>query len=129
MWRSYYGHTRLRLAQELVELLHDQFRLPFSRLVAGAYHAARAAAVFQDGHNRAGYQRALPHLVSYYRLIRGTYHQPESYFASHASTRAEAMLLRDQRQEAGMVSEQDWSRIGELLDTSWASLQKVVSAP
>ena len=172
MWRSYYDRSRLSLAQELVELLRDQYHLPFWRSVAGAYHAARAAAIFQDGHNRPEYQRALPDLVGYYSLIRqasdepfpveeaarlelewwiihreraqhpradldhslaalqaGIYRQPQSYFADHASARAEAMLLRDARQEAGAVTEQDWSQIGALLDTSWTSLEHVVSRP
>lgn len=172
MWRSYYGHSRLKLAAELVQLLREQYHLPFWRSTAGAFHAARAAAIFQDGHNRAEYERALPDLVGYYSLIRDAgeepfpvaetarlelewwiihrerahhpqsdlehslaalqadiYQQPESYFAEHARTRAEAMLLRDARQEAGAVEGEDWARIGSLLDTSWSSLANVVSAP
>ena len=172
MWRSYYDHRRLRLAEELVDLLRDQYGLPFWKSIVGAGHAARAAALFQDGHNRAEYERALPDLVSYYALIRNAseepfpvektarlelewwiihrerkrhpradldrslaqlqaeiYHQPEELFAEHASARAEAMLIRDNSQESGNVTEQDWSRIGALLDTSWSSLQTVVERP
>lgn len=69
MWRSYYGRNRLRLAEELVELLREQYHLPFWKSFAGAVHATRPAAVFQDGHNRAEYERALPDLVSYYSII------------------------------------------------------------
>lgn len=170
MWRSYYGRSRLQLAKELIELLREQYHLPVWQSVVGAVHAARAAAVFQDGHNRAEYERALPDLVSYYSLIRAAseeafpveqaarlelewwiihreraqhpkgdlelsladlqaeiYHQPHELFAEHAQARAEAMLIRDDRQEAGVVTEQDWSRIGALLDTSWSSLQRAVS--
>jgi hypothetical protein len=170
MWRSYYGRSRIRLAQQLVELLREQFQLPVWQSVAGAVYAARAAAVFQDGHNRAEYERALPDLVRYYSLIRAAseepfpveqtarlelewwiihrerahhapgdlersladlqaeiYHQPHEVFAEHAQARAEAMLIRDTRQEAGNVTEEDWSRIGRLLDTSWTSLQTTVS--
>jgi len=170
MWRSYYGRNRLKLAEELVELLREQYHLPFWKSVVGAEHAARAAAVFQDGHNRAEYERALPDLVSYYALIHDCgeepflvektakrelewwiihreraqrprtdldrsladlqaeiYQQPQEQFAEHARARAEAMLIRDDRQEAGVVTEQDWSRIGALLDTSWSSLQRAVS--
>lgn len=70
MWRSYYAHQRLRLFGELAELLRTQYHLPFWTSCLGAYHAARAAVVFQAGHGRADYQRALPDLNRYYRLIR-----------------------------------------------------------
>ena len=69
MWRSYYAHRSFRLFADLVTLLREQYHLPFWRACAGAYHAARAAAVFQRGHDRAEYSRALPDLVSYYQLI------------------------------------------------------------
>ena len=170
MWRSYYEYRRFRLASELVELLRNQYHLPFWASCAGAYHAARAAAVFQAGHNRREYEQALPDLVSYYALIRrhseepfevnttakqelewwiihrersnysfddlahslavlqaGIYHQPDSAFAEHAAARANAMLLRDQRQEAGHVAEDDWSRIQMMLDDSWTSLHDAVA--
>jgi hypothetical protein len=170
MWRSYYGRGRLKLAEELVELLREQYHLPFWKSVVGAEHAARAAVLFQGGHNRAEYERALPDLVTYYALIHDSgeepfpvektaklelewwiihreraqhprsdldrsladlqaeiYQQPEGQFAEHARARAEAMLIRDERQEAGAVTEQDWSRIAALLDTSWTSLHTAVS--
>ena len=170
MWRSYYGRSRIRLAEELVELLRKEYHLPVWQSVAGAVYAARAAAIFQDGHNRAEYERALPDLDSYYSLIRAAndepfpveqtarlelewwiihreraqhppadlersladlqaeiYHQPQELFAEHARARAEAMLIRDSRQEAGNVTEEDWSRIGKLLDTSWSSLASTVA--
>lgn len=169
MWRSYYGRSRLKLAEELVELLREQYHLPVWKSVLGAEHAARAAALFQDGHNRTEYERALPDLVSYYSLIHDAgeepfpvektaklelewwiihreraqhpradldrsladlqaeiYQQPREQFAEHAQARAEAMLIRDTGQESGSVTEQDWSRIGALLDTSWTSLHEVV---
>jgi hypothetical protein len=172
MWRSYYGYSRVRLAWELVELLHEQYHLPFWRACAGAYHAAKAAAVFQVGHNRAEYERALPDLVNYYTIIQNAseepfpvpetarlelewwiihrerahhqpgdldrsladlqamiYHQAPELFADHAKARADAMLIRDSGQESGGVTEQDWSRIASLLDTSWTSLQNTVSRP
>jgi len=71
-WRSYYDHQPVRLFGELTELLRRQYGFPFWRSVAGAYHAARAAEVFQAGHQREDYMRALPDLVRYYRLIRRT---------------------------------------------------------
>jgi hypothetical protein len=70
MWRSYYEHHSVKLFGELVELLRDQYHLPFWRACLGACHAARAAVVFQRGRNRNDYELALPDVVSYYALIR-----------------------------------------------------------
>jgi hypothetical protein len=55
------------------------------------------------------------------------YRRPEDLFTRHAKTRADAMLIRDSEAESGVVSEQDWARIGVLLDTSWTSLQTAVA--
>jgi len=71
-WRSYYDHQPLKLFGQLTELLRRQYGFPFWRSVAGAYYAAHAAEVFQAGHQRADYMRALPDLVKYYGLIRRT---------------------------------------------------------
>ncbi|PWU07047.1 MAG: hypothetical protein C5B51_10910 [Terriglobia bacterium] len=170
MWRSYYGHNSLKLFGELVETLRRQYHMPFWRSCLGAYHAARAAIVFQRGHNRAEYEQALPDLKDFYAMIRRgsdvpfdsdkaavlelewwiihrervqhapgdlerslaalqaeIYQCPESRFTEHAKARAEAMLIRDGRAEAGGVSEQDWQQIGALLDSSWDSLQRAVA--
>jgi hypothetical protein len=70
MWRSYYGHRPVRLYLELVELLLRQYHLPYWRACLAGYHAARAAVVFQRGHNRAEYEKALTDLVNYYAIIR-----------------------------------------------------------
>lgn len=70
MWRSYYGHKPLALFGELVELLRDQYHVPFRRACAGAYYAAQAAVVFQRGHDRGEYERALPDLKRYYSIVR-----------------------------------------------------------
>ena len=55
MWRSYYSRQRVRLYAQACELLRTQYRLPFWRSNAVAYHAAKAAFVFKDGHSRADY--------------------------------------------------------------------------
>lgn len=70
MWRSYYEHHPVRLFLELTRTLRSQFHLPFWRSTLGAYHAARAAVIFQRGRFRGDYRRALPDLDSYYVLIR-----------------------------------------------------------
>lgn len=70
MWRSYYGHQPARLFGQLLDLLRRQYHLPFWRASLAAWHAARAAVVFQRGQNRGEYERALPDLAAYYALIR-----------------------------------------------------------
>jgi hypothetical protein len=69
MWRSYYDRRRLPLLGQVFALLRSQFQLPPGRSLALAYLAARAAAVFQVGRDRADYQRALPYLERYYDAI------------------------------------------------------------
>jgi len=54
------------------------------------------------------------------------YRIPPERAAKHAQLRAEAMLLRDYREETGTVSEADWTRIEELLRASWQSLSDEV---
>jgi hypothetical protein len=70
MWRSYYDHRDVRLFGELISLLRQQYHLPFWRATAGAYHAARAAVVFQRGHGRPEFMLALPDIEHFYTLIR-----------------------------------------------------------
>jgi len=60
-------------------------------------------------------------------LQAAIYQRPESLFQEHAKARADAMLLRDAAAESGAISEQDWKRIGGLLDRSWVSLQAAVT--
>ena len=69
MWRSYYDKQQLRLYNQMTELLRSQYNLPFLRSNTVAYQAARAAFVFKGGHNRQEYEKALPHLVSFYTAI------------------------------------------------------------
>jgi hypothetical protein len=60
-------------------------------------------------------------------LPAAIYNLPAEKFAEHARLRAEAMLIRDERAEAGVVSEADWARIDELLGASWQSLHRAVN--
>jgi hypothetical protein len=62
-------------------------------------------------------------------LPAAIYHVPVDRMMEHARLRAEAMTIRDNRAEAGGVSEADWQRIGELLVESWRSLAKAVKKP
>jgi hypothetical protein len=54
----------------MTELLRSQYNLPFIRSNAVAYQAARAAFVFKGGRSRQDYEKALPHLVSFYTAIK-----------------------------------------------------------
>jgi hypothetical protein len=169
MWRSYYGHQPARLYIQLLDVLRQQYHLPFWSASLASWHAARAAVVFQRGHNRRDYELALTDLTEYYSLIRRSsdtpfsvedaarlelewwivhrerathppddlerslaalqttiYQRPEGLFQDHARDRARAMLLRDDAQAKGGVSEADWRAIGTLLDSSWTSLEKAV---
>jgi hypothetical protein len=55
------------------------------------------------------------------------YRVPVENMMEHARLRGEAMTIRDQRAEAGGVSEADWKKIEELLRASWQSLWKAVN--
>jgi hypothetical protein len=70
MWRSYYERRRVRLFNELSELLRTQYHFSFWKSNRVAFNAARAAFVFKDGHDRAEYERALPDLRDFYGSIR-----------------------------------------------------------
>lgn len=69
-WRSYYAHEKLHLFRQMVELFRSEYHMPFWRSCLAAYYAAHAAVVFQPGHNRAEYERALPDLVRLFTLVR-----------------------------------------------------------
>jgi hypothetical protein len=56
------------------------------------------------------------------------YRLPPDRFAEHARLRAEAMAVRDTKAEQGGVTEEDWSRIDELLHGSWRSLHAAVNS-
>jgi len=70
MWRSYYDKQRLRLFNELSELLRTQYHMPLIRSNSTAYYAANAAFVFKQGKQRADYEKALPDLLQFYSEIR-----------------------------------------------------------
>src|SRR6266436_2486315 len=70
MWRSYYDKQRLRLFNELSELLRTQYHMPLIRSNQVAYYAANAAFVFKQGKERADYEKARPDLLKFYGEIR-----------------------------------------------------------
>ncbi len=70
MWRSYYDKERVKLFNQLAELMRSQYHMPFATSNAVAYQAAKAAFVFKDGKKREDYEKALPNLVKFYQDIR-----------------------------------------------------------
>jgi hypothetical protein len=70
MWRSYYERQRVRLFNELSELLRTQYNMPLVRSNQVAYYAADAAFVFKKGKQRSDYEKALPALVKFYQSVR-----------------------------------------------------------
>jgi hypothetical protein len=69
MWQAYYEKANLRLFGQLATLLRQQYDLPVLRSHLVAFHAARAAALFQRGHTRSEYETALPDLQIFYSAI------------------------------------------------------------
>ena len=76
MWRAYYDHRALSFFAEIARLMRSQFSLGPSRAALLAGLAVRAAIVFQGGHERADYVRALPLLRRYYAILRQTSEVP-----------------------------------------------------
>jgi hypothetical protein len=70
MWRSYYQKERVKLFNQLTELLRTQYNLPLLRSHLVAYQASKAAFVFKEGRGRTDYEKALPNLVNFYAEIR-----------------------------------------------------------
>lgn len=169
MWRSYYEKRRVRLFNELAELLRTQYNMPLFRSNLVAYYAAKAAFVFQKGKQRADYEKALPDLLKFYRSVREMsdvpfdvdraarlelewwiihrerakhqaadlekaladlqaeiYKLPSEKFTEHGKLRAEAMTIRDTKAAQGGVTEEDWTKIDQLLHASWQSLARAV---
>lgn len=69
MWRSYYEHRRLALAVDLYRLSREEYGFSPWAGVRIAWHAARAAMIFQPTKNRAAAERAIPALERYYAVL------------------------------------------------------------
>src|SRR5690349_13873279 len=57
------------------------------------------------------------------------YQMPAERFMEHGRLRAEAMTIRDDKADAGGVTEADWAKIDDLLHQSWRSLHDAVNQP
>ena len=69
MWRSYYAKERVKLFNQMAELLRTQYGMPLATSNAVAYQAAKAAFVFKEGKKREDYEKALPNLVRFYQAV------------------------------------------------------------
>src|SRR5256884_8093367 len=70
MWRSYYEKQRVRLFNQMTELLRSQYHMTPVKSNLVAYYAANAAFVFKEGKERADYEKALPDLIKFYSAVR-----------------------------------------------------------
>lgn len=61
-------------------------------------------------------------------LAAEVYRVPSSRLREHGRLRAEAMIIRDTKAEAGGVRKEDWARIEQLLRESWQSLWTAVKS-
>jgi len=55
------------------------------------------------------------------------YRCPPEILSQHSEARAAAMRIRDTRAASGGMTEPDFEHVGDLLNTSWVSLQAAVS--
>jgi len=69
MWRSYYEKQRVRLFNEMTELLRTQYHMTPVKSNVVAYYAANAAFVFKEGKQRSDYEKALPDLIKFYNYL------------------------------------------------------------
>ena len=69
MWRSYYAKERLKLFNQMAELMRTQYGMPLATSNAVAFQAAKAAFVFKEGKKREDYEKALPNLVKFYQAV------------------------------------------------------------
>lgn len=76
MWRSYYEKKPLRLFWQSAQLFRRQLKAPFWRSFKIAFHAAKAAFIFQKGTNQTAYQKALPNLQAFYQEVAHLSNRP-----------------------------------------------------
>ena len=107
MWRSYYEKKKLKLFFQSGKLMRKEFHFPFWRSYRVAYYAAKAAFAFKDGHNRAEYEKALPHLKKYYGLINDI---SETHFNVDSASRSELewWIIRRERDKHPPSEWENW---------------------
>ncbi|HMQ48804.1 MAG TPA: hypothetical protein PKA00_15285 [Saprospiraceae bacterium] len=97
MWRSYYEKKKVRLLLQSAKLMRKEFHFPYWRSYQVAFFAAKAAFAFQDGQNRADYNKALPALRQYYGAINDISTKPFEVAAA-AESELEWWIIRRERE-------------------------------
>lgn len=107
MWRSYYEKKPLKLFFQSAKLMRKEFHFSFWRSHRVAYYAAKAAFVFNDGHTRTDYEKALPYLTKYSSLIDNI--STTSFNVdSAAATELEWWIIRRDREKHPPAEWENW---------------------
>lgn len=98
MWRSYYEKKPVKLFFQSAKLMRKEFHFPLWQSFHVAYYPAKAAFVFKDAKNRVDYEKALPYLKKYYRMINDI---SEKSFDSDSAARTELewWIIRREREK------------------------------
>jgi len=124
------GNSSRDYERALPDLL--EFYLGIQNASEVPFDVQRAAALELDWwivHREKGCHSSSELEAALARLAAEIYHLPAERFLEYGKWRAEAMRLRDKNAEAGSVTEEDWSRIYDLLKASWKSLRFAVNTP
>lgn len=107
MWRSYYEKKKAKLFFQSAKLMRKEFHFPFWRSHRVAYYAAKAAFVFKDGQSRSDYEKALPYLKKYYRLINNI---SETSFDADSAAKSELewWIIRKNREQHPPAEWENW---------------------
>ena len=117
MWRSYYEHKQVKLFFQLSKLMRSQFHAPWLRSYMISYYSAKAAFVFNKGHDRASYAKALPYLSAYYQQIEAL-SDSHFNFLQMAQLELEWWIIR---RESDIHSPEDWKIVlGHLGETMYS---------
>ena len=116
------GRSRADYERALPDL--TEYYADVNRRSARKFDAARAAKLELEWwilHR----ERSLDLAHALAALQSEIYHVPVEAFAEHARLRAEAMALRDEK--GWRITEEDWARIGGMLERSWVALRQAVN--
>jgi hypothetical protein len=152
MWRHYYDHRYPALFATLYRTYREQYGFSPWDSVCVAYHAAKAAKVFQPSRGRAEADAAIPSLVRYYGIIQTRSHEPfdvrkaaqgeldwwqlrrenaksEAYAAVIARVAQEVYGTHDERIEesaqlrAAMMDYRDQRSDGRMREQDWQTIE------
>lgn len=67
-WRAYYDHRWLRMLRLMLQLLQEQFHIPFPMSLLAAYYTTRASRLWTPVNHDE--QKVLAYLTNFYRIAR-----------------------------------------------------------